>query len=85
MYFERDYEAYCEREWERINALDEYDHASTKQIRAFVEENYGDALEEAQEESPYLSHTQIVDEFIKDHDGTIREAYNDECRRVRYD
>ena len=85
MYFERDYEAYCEREWERINALDAYDSASKKQIRDFVEENYGDELEEMQEESPYMSHQEIVDEFISYNEYGIREAYNDECRRVRYD
>ena len=85
MYFEREIEAYWDRVWEEQNALDAYDLASKKQIRDFVEENYGDELEEMQEESPYMSHQEIVDEFISYNGYEIREAYNDECRRVRYD
>ena len=85
MNIEREIEAYWDRVWEEQNTLDAYDSASKKQIRDFVEENFGDELEEMQDESPDMSHREIVDEFISYNEYEIREAYNDECRRVRYD
>lgn len=55
-----------------------YDNASKDAIRSFVETNMEDEIAELQEESPYMTHAQIIDWIIAHCEEDVAERYNEQ-------
>lgn len=71
-------ERYYDRMLERyLGPESPYDRASEAEIEDFVREWFEEELAEDQEESPYMTEQEIVEQFIRFHEDDVIEKYNE--------